>query len=146
MLSSRVAISRRPIDAAGRDSLLNDPGAEAPGRGGGYALFEDQLHAVRSAEVEIVADHLLEELPTPDRTGKDLGQADLHLPDGELPIVARLAILGSERHRQALQPTGEKRRDLLLPQGIAKLLEGRAIRAGEKPVVESLVDDGALDR
>ena len=47
----------------GRDAVGQDAGAEAAGRAAVDPAAEDQLHLVGTAEIEVLADHLLEEQP-----------------------------------------------------------------------------------
>jgi hypothetical protein len=46
-----------------------------------HAPFEDQLHVIGPADVQILADHFLEENPTGSRLVQDLGQRELCLED-----------------------------------------------------------------
>ena len=52
------------------------------------APVEDQLDLVRAADVEVVADHLLEEDPPGDRRVEHLGQGELGLQDRQVVAVA----------------------------------------------------------
>ena len=70
-----------------------DPvGHHAGGEGAGGVVLaaavdgpaEDQADPVRAAEVEVVADDLLEEDPPGDRLVQHLGQGELRLQDGDV--------------------------------------------------------------
>ncbi len=69
---------------AGVDLLAEDPGS---GRwlaaATQDAAAEDELHALGSAKVEVVFDHLLKELTAVERAVEDLGATDLKLTQGQ---------------------------------------------------------------
>lgn len=75
-----------------------DIGAEDAGPEGvlalvlGKALVEEQLHPLGTAEVELVADDLLEELAAMEGPVEDLGAAHLKLQDGELVDIALVPV------------------------------------------------------
>ena len=56
-----------------RDALGNNAGAEAPGCPACDAALQDELHFLRTADVQVLADHLLEENAAMDRPVKNLG-------------------------------------------------------------------------
>ena len=60
------------------------------------------------ADVEVVADDLLEEDPTRDGFVQHLGQGELGLQDRQVVAVARGAILAAERVRQDGQPLAQQ--------------------------------------
>jgi hypothetical protein len=101
---------------AGGDARGDDAGAE-PARGGALALAddpaaEDQRDPVRAAEVEVVADQLLEEEPPGHRGIEHLGEGELRLQHRQFIAVAGRGVLGGERVRQDAQPPGGQRLDL----------------------------------
>lgn len=69
---------------AGMNALGQHPRARRLSPGALAAATEEELDLVRAAEVEMVADHLLEELATVQRSVEDPGVGDLRLQDGEL--------------------------------------------------------------
>ena len=81
------------VDMQGRDHALgDDPGAE-PARRGPRSLAdnapgEDEPDLVRAADVEVVADHLLEEDPSGYRLVENLGEGELGLQHRDLIPVA----------------------------------------------------------
>ena len=66
-------------------------GAEAAGGAPGDAAVEDQLHLVGAADVEVLADDLLEEDAAGDRAVEDLGEGELGLQDGQRRSGSRRA-------------------------------------------------------
>lgn len=76
----------------GRDTLGEDAGAHASRGAAGDAAIEDQLNLVRTAEIEVLADHLLEEQAAVHRAIEPLGQGKLGLQDRD--VVADLTIHG----------------------------------------------------
>src|SRR5438270_10405091 len=71
------------------DAILNHARAELPWGLLGHDPVEDQLHPVRPAQVQIVADDLFEELASAQASVEDLRQTYFHLPDRQVPIVDR---------------------------------------------------------
>jgi hypothetical protein len=61
------------------DAFSDHPGAEASRRAFGDAPFEDERHLVGTADVEVVADHLLEEDPSREGAVEHLGEGELGL-------------------------------------------------------------------
>jgi hypothetical protein len=68
------------------------------------SAVEDQADLVGAADVEVVADHLLEEDPAGDRAVQRLGQGELGLQDRQVIPVAGGAVGRTERVRQDRQP------------------------------------------
>jgi hypothetical protein len=84
------------------------PGAKRSG-GGAWpaahqAAVKDQGDLIGSADVEVVADDLLEEHPPRHRLVEHLGQGELDLQDRQVVAVSRVAIGGGEWMRQSGQP------------------------------------------
>lgn len=102
---------------AGIDLLGEDSG---PGRRltatARDAAAEEELDALRSAEVDVILDHLLEQLAAVERAVEDLGATDLELKQGELVGVTRTAILTSEGAGQPVEPA--------LEEALAEALQG----------------------
>jgi hypothetical protein len=65
--------------------MLDDPRTEGAGRLAVDAMPEPNLDPVRRSEVEVLAEHLLEEVPAMKRPVQVLGEAVLALPD--VPFV-----------------------------------------------------------
>ena len=76
---------------------------------------EDQADLVGAADVEVVADDLLEEDPPRHRLVEHLGQGELGLQDRDVVAVAGGAVGGGERVRQDGQPLAQQRVDLAGP-------------------------------
>jgi hypothetical protein len=108
--------------------------------------LKEQLHAVGSTDVEVVADDLLEKLAAMKRPVEDLGQADLHLQQAELVAEASPAIGGGEGMREAAQPVAEEALDGFGRKRVADLLQHFRLSAGEKAVIEFLVRDAAMSQ
>src|SRR2546422_937562 len=70
------------------DALTQYARAETARRGADNLAWENQLHPVWSAQVEVVADDFLEELPTGQGPIHNLGEAKLHLPNRQPVAVA----------------------------------------------------------
>ena len=86
-------------------------------RPAGDPAIEDQLNLLGTAEVEVLADHLLEEQAAVHRPVEHLGQRELGLQDRDVVAVAGLAIRAGERMRQQAQPFAQQAVDLLRPTG-----------------------------
>ena len=89
----------------GGDALGEDAGAEAAGGAAGDAAAEDQLHLVGAADVEVLADDLLEEDAAGGGAVEHLGEGELGLQDGDVVAVAGPAIGGGEGMRQPARAT-----------------------------------------
>ena len=81
---------------AGMHSILDHAGAKLSWSSLGHPPPKDQLHTLQPSQIQIVANDLFEELTPAQRTVEDLCQADLHLPDRQTPVVARLPVLWSQ--------------------------------------------------
>ena len=79
--------------------------------------------SVGASDVEVLADHILEEHPATARTIKDLGQAELGLQDGDVVAAASAPIGRRKRMRQPAQPFAQQAIDLGSAQAIAELLQ-----------------------
>jgi hypothetical protein len=102
------------------------------------------LHLVGAAEVEVLADHLLEEDAAGQRPIQDLGQGELGLEDGDLVAVAGLPVLGGEGVGQAGQPLAQQGVDLGGGQAVSQLLQALGVGAAQDAVVEGLEGDALL--
>jgi hypothetical protein len=89
------------------DAILNHACTEFSGRLLGHHPVEDQLHPVRPAQIQIVADNLFEELASAQRPVEDLRQTYFHLPDGQIPVVSGRAIFRPQWQRELLEPLAE---------------------------------------
>ena len=133
---------------AGCDPGGDDPGAE-PARGVLLAPVvdasgEDQPDVVGAADVEVVADDLLEEDPPGDRGVEHLGQGELRLQDRDLVPVAGEVVRAGERVRQPAQPLAQQGVDLVGAESVADgLHSGRLVDGGE-PVVQGGEGDALL--
>ena len=88
-------------------AVLDHSRAELPRRLLGHHPVEDQLHPVRSPQIQIVPNDFLEELAPPQRPVEDLRQAHFQLPDRQTPVVTGGPILRLQRQWQSLQPLAE---------------------------------------
>jgi len=128
----------------GRHPLGEDPRPEPPGGPPRDPAPEDQLHLVRPAEVQVLADDRLEEDPPGEGPVQELGQRELRLEDRAVVPVAGLAVGRGERVRQPAEPLPEKGIDLGGRQPIAEGLESARIGAGADAVVQGLEGNPAL--
>ena len=108
---------RLVVDVQRRDDAVGeDPGAE-PARGrrrlaADDAPVEDQRDPVGAADVEVLADDLLEEHPPGQGPVQHLGEGELGLQDRDVVAVAGPAVRGGERVRQPGQPLAHEPVDL----------------------------------
>ena len=105
---------------------------------------EDQRDLVGAADVEVVADDLLEEDPPGHRLVQHLGQGELGLQDRDVVAVAGGPVGGAERVRQDGQPLAQQRVDLLGSELVADGLQRHRILDRGEPVVERLECDAGL--
>ena len=96
------------VDMSGEDASAERPLTAPPGK----AAVEEELHPLGAAEVEVVADHLLEELAAVQRAIEDLSAADLELENGELVAVPGSAVFVAQRAGQTGEPAAEVALDL----------------------------------
>jgi hypothetical protein len=89
------------IDVQGRsDVLCDDAGAERSRRPAADPAVEDQPHFLGATEIEVLADHLLEEQAAMHGPIEHLGQGELGLQDRDVVTITRLAIGAGKRVRQ----------------------------------------------
>ena len=93
----------------GHDALGQDPGAEAPGCSTRDASIEDQLHLIRTAEIEILADDFFEETAAGHRSIEDLREGELGLQDGELIAIPGGPVRRREGMGHAPEPLAKDR-------------------------------------
>ncbi len=122
-----------------RDPLGDDPGPRPPGRAGAHTPVEDQLDLIRSPEVEVLANDLLEKRPARRGTVQHLREAELGLPDRQPITIAGAAIPRGKRVGQTRQPLAPQGLDLRPRQAIAQRLQLRGRGAGEDAVVQGLI-------
>jgi hypothetical protein len=80
--------------------LGEDASAEGAGGLSGNASLEEELDAIGPADVEVVADDLLEELASMNGPVEDVCGADLHLHDAELVEITGMAVVRAEWVRE----------------------------------------------
>ena len=123
----------------------DDPCPIAEWRGRGELGTKDQSDAIRAAQVEVVADDLLEEPPSPPgRLIEDLGQADLDLPQAQPMAVADRACRGIQAPGQSLHPAGRRKPARRPGQCIADVLQPFGIGAPAEAVVRGGEGDAVL--
>ncbi len=113
----------------------DDAGRERAGRRPGNPPGEEEVEPIRSAEGEVVPEHLLEARPAPERPVEHLGLADFHLEEREPVPEARGPILHGERERQVGEPAIEERLDVSRGQALPDGLEGTGVGAREEAVI-----------
>src|SRR6185295_13718694 len=114
------------------------PGAPAPRGAAGDLAIEDQADLAGPSDVEVLADHLLEEDASGERLVEDLGQGELGLQDGELVAIAGGAVAGWKRMGQAAQPLAQQVLDLAGRKLVAEPLHQPGVGTGLDAVVERL--------
>jgi hypothetical protein len=107
-----------------------------PGVPAGDFAIEDRLHLFWATQVEVLADHVLEEQAPVHRPVEHLGQGELGLQDRDVIAIAGLAIGPGEGVWQQTQPLAQQGVDLLCREAIADLLQPRGIGAAQDPIVE----------
>jgi len=135
------------VDVQGRDDPVGNDARPTSAVGGGLSLHlasKDQLHLFWSAQIDVLADDLLEELPAVHRAVPHLGQRELRLPDRELVAVAGFAVAGGKGMGQDLEPLAEEALDLLFAEAVGQTLGARRLLTAQEAVVESLKADPAL--
>src|SRR5271170_3314051 len=65
----------------------DDTGAEPPRRAAAHLAVEHQAHLAGAADIEVLADHLLEEDAPRHRLVEHLGERELGLQDGEVVAI-----------------------------------------------------------
>ena len=90
------------------DAFGDDTGAKPAGGTAGDLAIEHQADLAGTADIEVLADHLLEEDPSGHRLVEHLGERELGLQDRELVAIAGGAITGRKRMRQASQPFAQQ--------------------------------------
>ena len=81
------------VDVQGRRDALGDDARPASAVGGGLSLHlarKDQLHLFGTAQIDVLADDLLEEAAAMDTAVPDLGEGELGLENGKIVAVAGL--------------------------------------------------------
>jgi len=121
----------------GGHAVSDHAGAEQSRRVLLNASGEDELYAVRSAQINVLSNNGFKELASPQGAGEYIRSREFHLPYGQLVSVAGVNVLWAQRPGEPAHPLGEERFDLLGTQSIAEALELFGLRAGQKAVVES---------
>src|SRR5262249_29857970 len=129
------------------DALGDDAGTEPPRcrvlASALDAAPEAEAHVVGPANVEVVADQLLEEDPPAHRGVEHLGEGELGLQDRQLIAVPGGGVVRGERVRQDARPSGGQRLDLGRVQAVAdRLHRGHVIDGGECVVQRHEADAG----
>src|ERR1700757_5215621 len=124
LLDARVLV----IDVQGWGDILRDhPGAKAGSRMAWYPAIEDEFDLLRAAEIEVLADHLLEEQATVHRSVEGLGGGELRLQDRDIVAVAGLAVRSREGMRQEPQPFAQQCIDLGCGKPVANRLQALGV-------------------
>jgi hypothetical protein len=128
----------------GHYPLGDDAGTKAARGVFAHPPVEDQLHVVGSAEVEVLADDLLEEDPSGDGAVQHLGQGALRLQDGEVVAIARRAVLRGKGLRQPCQPFAQQGVDTFGSETIGQGLGALGMGTTAQPVGQGLESDAFL--
>src|SRR5262249_9830665 len=83
------------------NSLGHYPRSEPPRCALVDRTLENQLYVVGTANVQVFTDDFLKEDAAGERSVQDLGKGEFHLEDGDLVAIARGAVRGGKRMRQA---------------------------------------------
>jgi hypothetical protein len=97
---------------------------------------EDQTHLIGAADVEVVADDLLEKHPARHRFVQHLGQGELGLQDRALVAVAGGPIVCGKWVRQPDQPLAQQPVDLIGAEAVADRLHRHRVVDGGEPGVQ----------
>ena len=127
-----------------RDPLGEDAGAEAARSGTDDPAVEDQLDLVGAAEVEVLANDLLEEQAAVHGLVEHLGERELGLQDGDVVAIAGTPVGGGEGMRQTAQPLAQQSVDPGRRQAVADRLQALRIGTGLDAVVERLESNALL--
>jgi hypothetical protein len=102
------------------------------------------LDLLGAAQVEVLTQDFLEELPALERALKDVRGAHLKLNDRELVSVAGRPVRGGKGMRQAAHPFAEEGVHVRCAEPVAERLA--AVRIGDRqdPVVEGLIGNPSL--
>src|SRR3974390_945489 len=109
-------------------------GTKTPGGRAAAPPAEDDLHVLRAADVEVVADQRLEEGPGTAGSVEDDGAGDLDLAHGQFPPVAVVLVGMPEGHGQAVQPSLGEHLDGARLEPVADGLQRGRVVAGGEPV------------
>src|SRR6516225_4966757 len=98
-LKAAIVNVQRRYDAVG-----DHTGAKPARRAAAHLAIEHQAYLARAANIEVLADYLLEENPACHRLIKDLGERELGLQYRELIAITGSPVAGRKWMRQAPQP------------------------------------------
>src|SRR5215469_2128171 len=141
LLDARVLV----IDIQGWGDILCDhPGSEAGFRIAPDRAIEDEFDLFGAAEIEVLADHLLEEQTTVQRSVEDLGGGELRLQNRDIIAVAGLAVRAREGMWQEPQPFAQQCIDLGGGKPVANRLQALGVGTPQDAVVEGLEGDAFL--
>src|ERR1700730_622080 len=127
------------VDVQRRDHAVgDDTGAELPRRAAAHLAVEYQAHLAGAADIEVLANHLLEEDASRHRLIEHLGERERSLQDGELVAIAGGAIACRKRMRQASQPFAQQSIDLVRRQLIAQPLHQLGVGTRLHAIVQRL--------
>jgi len=127
----------------GDDPVGDDARPEAAGGGPGDLPVEEDLHPGGAAQVQLVPEDLLEELPAAERAVEHLGATHLHLEEGEPVAEAGGLVGGGQGQREPGNPAGEKGLDVRGAQTLADRLEDRRADTRLEAVVQGREADPA---
>ena len=126
---------------AGLDAIGDHAGAVAVRggwRGARDPQREEQADAVRTAEVEILANDSLEEVAALHRLVEDVREAHFELADREAVVIAGGAVGRGHRPGQPMRPAIEEGLHVGRPERVAGRLQRRRVGTVQKAVVETL--------
>ena len=124
---------------AGGDAVGDHPGAKRARGGPDDLALEQQLDPVGPAEVEVLADDLLEELPAAQGPVEDLGAADLQLQDRQPVAEAGGRVGRRQGQRQLPGPAPKQGLDVGRAQTVAEPPAARPGRAQRRKPLSSAV-------
>jgi len=118
--------------------LGNDAGVEGPRRALVDSPVEDQADLGGTAQVEVFADDLLEQVAPGQGAVEYLGACELCFQDGQLGVETGRMVCGGEGIGQAREPLAHHRLDLDLVEFVEDLLQAHRVGTGQHPVVQRL--------
>jgi len=130
----------------GHDARGNNarPTSAVVGSLSSHGAGKDQLHLIGTAQINVLADDLLEETAPVQTLFPDLGQGELRLKFGQNVTVTGPAILGTVGRREAGEPFAEESLNLGRAQALANPLGCGEVGATQQAIVQGLEGDAAL--
>ena len=125
-------------------TVCDDASTETSGGTSRHPTIKDQLDLVRTPQVEILPQNLLEEHPPGQGSVEDLSKCKFGLQHGQVIRITGLVIFFRIRMWQACKPFIDKPSDVDSRKVVANALEKDRILARQKAVVQTLIGNAPL--